>query len=182
MALGQEVNSPDGWTDERERQNRTNEIKRNICSARVPLSAINSRPAEVTTSLQALPSNRSSQKLWHSQIAQARIDLINVSFHGSHPSSHWLKDPLHFFSYFQKQNSRGPGILSTYQDIIVVIQSVLSLTDVMKNSVFFFFFVVQLVNLFYCFSCLHLQFLLVVQTIKSLKFKSGGRMTRPVMI
>ena len=181
MALGQEVNSPDGWTDERERQNRTNEIKRNICSARVPLSAINSRPAEVTTSLQALPSNRSSQKLWHSQIAQARIDLINVSFHGSHPSSHWLKDPLHFFSYFQKQNSRGPGILSTYQDIIVVIQSVLSLTDVMKNSVFFFF-VVQLVNLFYCFSCLHLQLLLVVQTIKSLKFKSGGRMTRPVMI
>jgi hypothetical protein len=138
------------------------------------LSAINSRPASHHLLLTAGPSGNSSQTCGIFQIARARIDLINVSFHGSHPSSHWLKlfifspPPPPFFTRAKKPDDERAwnsiDYTTTYQDIIPSVVAGRR-DDPQLFGCFFFFEDCQL------FLSSLICWLSLFQTIKSLKFK-----------
>lgn len=157
------------------RMTRANEIKRNSCSIRVAAAISDklSGPASHHLLLTAGPSGNSSQTCGIFQIARARIDLINVSFHGSHPSSHWLKlfifSPPPPFLHAQKKPDderawNSIDYTTTYQDIIPSVVAGRR-DDPQLLGCFFFFEDCQL------FLSSLICWLSLFQTIKSLKFK-----------
>lgn len=151
------------------RMTRSNEIKRNSCSARVLLSAINSRPASHHL---LRPLWQQQPKLWHIPNSSSK-DRLNQRLISRIASVLALIKTLQFFPPLlharakKKRMTGEPGIPSTtttYQDIIIIPSVVAGQRDAPQLC---FVFSMEDCQLFL--SSL-ICWLSLFQTIKSLKF------------